>query len=145
MSNFQFISGTLACVVSWLMFGWGAQLLCNAIGFIYPAYCSIKALESHKKDDDTQWLMYWVVFSWFSVIEFFSDILVGWVPFYWFSKVCYFFVNTVLKFKKFFYGSDFTWNQIGCLTKKSVWQKNSRISTLLSNKACLVTRLFICT
>jgi len=78
--------GTLACVVSWLMFGWGAQLLCNAIGFIYPAYCSIKALESHKKDDDTQWLMYWVVFSWFSVIEFFSDILVGWVPFYWFSK-----------------------------------------------------------
>ena len=88
--TFQFISGTLACVVSWLMFGWGAQLLCNAIGFVYPAYCSIKALESHKKDDDTQWLMYWVVFSWFSVIEFFSDILVGWVPFYWFSKVNYF-------------------------------------------------------
>jgi receptor expression-enhancing protein 5/6 len=35
--------------------------------------------------------MYWVVFSVFSVLEFFSDILVGWVPFYWLGKVCFFF------------------------------------------------------
>jgi receptor expression-enhancing protein 5/6 len=54
---------------------------------MYPAYCSVKALESHKKDDDTQWLVYWVVFAMFSVCEFFSDMLVGWVPFYWLLKV----------------------------------------------------------
>jgi len=83
------IYGIIVCVVSWLMFGYGAQLLCNAIGFGYPAYCSIKALESSKKDDDTQWLVYWVVFAAFSVVEFFSDILAGWVPFYWLMKCAF--------------------------------------------------------
>ena len=83
----DFFTGIVALLVTWLMFGYGAQLLCNAIGFVYPAYCSVKALESSKKDDDTQWLVYWVVFALFSVLEFFSDMLVGWVPFYWFTKV----------------------------------------------------------
>lgn len=85
------IYGIVATAVFWLMFGYGAQLLCNGIGFLYPAYCSVKALESSKKDDDTQWLVYWVVFAMFSVLEFFSDILVGWIPFYWFFK-CIFLV-----------------------------------------------------
>ena len=81
--------GIIAFVVVWLAFGWGGELLCNSIGFVYPAYCSIKALESRNKDDDTQWLMYWVVFAVFSVVEFFSDIILGWVPFYWLTKCAF--------------------------------------------------------
>jgi len=83
------IKGVIAVVTLWLMFGFGAQLLCNFIGFLYPAYKSIKALESSGKDDDTQWLMYWVVFSLFSVLEFFSDTLVGWIPMYWLVKCAF--------------------------------------------------------
>merc|ERR1711974_374875 len=35
----------------------------------FPAYMSIKAVQSAGKDDDTQWLTYWIVFGLFTVIE----------------------------------------------------------------------------
>lgn len=83
--------GLISVVLLWLAFGFGAQLLANTIGFAYPAYCSIKALESSLKADDTQWLTYWVVFAAFSIVEYFADFIAGWVPFYWLSK-CLFMV-----------------------------------------------------
>jgi len=49
--------------------------------------CSVKAIESADKDDDTKWLTYWVVYSVFSLIEFFANILLSWIPLYWFLKV----------------------------------------------------------
>ncbi len=49
--------------------------------------CSIKAIESNNKEDDTKWLTYWVVYGLFSVAEFFSDIFLFWFPFYYAGKV----------------------------------------------------------
>lgn len=81
--------GLLGFVAIYMIFGYFAELVCNIVGFIYPAYASVKALESPNKEDDTKWLTYWVVFALFSVVEFFSDIIFSWFPFYWLVKVVF--------------------------------------------------------
>ncbi|UYV72449.1 NR6A1 [Cordylochernes scorpioides] len=50
---------------------------------------SIHALETSSKEDDTKWLTYWVVFAGFSIVEFFSDIILSWVFFYWLLKCAF--------------------------------------------------------
>lgn len=88
---FYLISGGVGLCVLYLIFGYAAQVLCNIIGVAYPAYISIKAIESHTKADDTKWLTYWVLYAVFSIIEFFSGFLTKFIPFYWLLKVCFLF------------------------------------------------------
>lgn len=51
------------------------------------SFHSVKAIETHGKDDDTKWLTYWVVYATFSLLEFFTDIFLFWIPLYAFMKV----------------------------------------------------------
>jgi receptor expression-enhancing protein 5/6 len=63
----------------------GAKLIVDLLGFVYPAYMSFKSMES--QGDDTQWLTYWVVFSFFSIFESCLGILVNFIPFYFWIKI----------------------------------------------------------
>ena len=61
--------GASAFLFFFVVFGFLETLVCNLVGFIYPAYMSIKAIDTKDKDDDTQWLTYWVVFALFILLE----------------------------------------------------------------------------
>lgn len=81
--------GIGATFTLYMIFGYFAALLCNLVGFVFPAYQSIKAIETMDKKDDMHWLTYWVVFALFSVMEFFIDRIMSWFPFYWLAKVVF--------------------------------------------------------
>lgn len=81
--------GVIGVLSLYLIIGQAAQFVCNLIGFVYPAYKSLVALETSNKDDDSKWLTYWVVFAAFSVVEFFSDLLLSWFPLYWLAKMIF--------------------------------------------------------
>lgn len=83
--------GFVVFMALYLVFGYAGQLISNCVGFLYPAYRSMKALETSTKDDDVKWLTYWVVFAFFSTFEYFSDTLLYWIPFYWLFK-CLFYI-----------------------------------------------------
>ena len=61
----------------------------SIVGFIYPAYKSLLAIESKVRGDDTQWLIYWVVYCFFSIIELFADMILYWIPFYYAFKLAF--------------------------------------------------------
>jgi receptor expression-enhancing protein 5/6 len=77
-------------LVSLLLTVGGVKLLSDLVAFLYPAYASFKAIDSGKPEDDAQWLTYWVVFSFFSVIENSLWFIVGWIPMYFVLKISFF-------------------------------------------------------
>ncbi|KAK7604254.1 hypothetical protein V9T40_004527 [Parthenolecanium corni] len=84
------LSGFLAFLAFYLVVGYGVQFLSNIIGFIYPAYKSISAIESPDPGDDTKWLTYWVVFAFFAICEYPFEFILRYIPLYFLIKSVFF-------------------------------------------------------
>ncbi|KAJ5908193.1 Protein yop1 [Penicillium taxi] len=68
-----------------VFFNIAGGFLVNLAGFVLPGYYSLQALFTSGTADDTQWLTYWVVFSFLTVLE--SAISAAyWFPFYYIFK-----------------------------------------------------------
>ena len=75
-----------------------ATIVRAVVGFIYPAYSSLKAVMSDEREDALKWLRYWVVLAVFSLAETIADPLFDFLPGYLLGK-CAFLVWCMLPSK----------------------------------------------
>ncbi|KJE93494.1 hypothetical protein CAOG_04279 [Capsaspora owczarzaki ATCC 30864] len=60
-----------------------SSAVCNVVSVAYPAYASFKAIKTRNIVEYQQWMMYWIVFGFFSVAALVLDALLGsWFPLY---------------------------------------------------------------
>ncbi|CAO1635504.1 unnamed protein product [Parajaminaea phylloscopi] len=78
--------GSVTLLTVLIFFNIFAGFLTNLIGFLAPAYFSLRALETPQPEDDVQWLTYWVVFGFFTFAESFVNVILYWFPFYYTIK-----------------------------------------------------------
>jgi len=90
VSRLHIVMAASAVLTLIVLVCFGGEFLMGLVSFVYPAYKSIKAIETDDRDDDTQWLMYWVVYSYVTFCEFFIDMILWWFPFYFTAKFCLF-------------------------------------------------------
>jgi receptor expression-enhancing protein 5/6 len=84
----NYVIGGLVLSVIFVSIGFLDRFITNLVGTLYPAYWTMKSIES-KGDDDKQWLTYWVVFACFTIVEIFLGFLLKFIPFYFFLKIIF--------------------------------------------------------
>ncbi|NP_001351580.1 hypothetical protein Zm00014a_038345 [Zea mays] len=60
-----------------------------SITLLYPLYASVCAMESPSKADDEQWLSYWIIHSFVTLLEMLAEPLLHWVPVWYPAKVLF--------------------------------------------------------
>ncbi|XP_069756880.1 receptor expression-enhancing protein 3 isoform X2 [Narcine bancroftii] len=58
-------------------------------GTLYPAYYSYKAVKTKNVKEYVRWMMYWIVFALYTVLETFADLTIAWFPLYYELKVAF--------------------------------------------------------
>ena len=81
----------LVICLFYTLMGTFQSILTNMVGFLYPAYKSLEALESDNLGDDKHWLTYWVCFSCFMMFDQLAEKLFvkRIIPFYFFLKLAF--------------------------------------------------------
>lgn len=90
-------------VISGYLFGFFSKLMNFIVGFLYPMYMSFKSVQSPDKNDDTKWLIYWIVYSFMAIIETISDKFLYWFPFYYTLKLLLTFTLVFTDFNYYIY------------------------------------------
>lgn len=84
------LAGLLVLVIIFVAFECGAYILTSGVGFLYPAYMSMKAIETKDNRDDTQWLTFWVVYAVCTIFDPLINFLLFFLPFYYLFKLAFY-------------------------------------------------------
>ncbi|KAI5664897.1 hypothetical protein M9H77_24220 [Catharanthus roseus] len=56
---------------------------------LYPLYASVIAIESPSKLDDEQWLAYWILYSFLTLLEILLQPILEWIPIWYTLKLAF--------------------------------------------------------
>ncbi|GAA0158542.1 hypothetical protein Leryth_012036 [Lithospermum erythrorhizon] len=56
---------------------------------LYPLYASVLAIESKSKVDDEQWLAYWILYSFITLMEMVLQPILEWIPIWYTLKLAF--------------------------------------------------------
>ena len=87
INGYVFI-GLIILSLIFVYFNLFENLITNLIGTVYPTFWTIKSIES-KDGKAIHWLIYWIIFSSFILLDFFSGFVVKIIPFYFIMKICF--------------------------------------------------------
>ncbi|KVI06167.1 TB2/DP1/HVA22-related protein, partial [Cynara cardunculus var. scolymus] len=71
----------------WTLMSGLHQLAGPVTMLLYPLYASVVAIESSSKQDDQQWLSYWILYSFLTLMEMLLAPLLEWVPIWYDVKL----------------------------------------------------------
>ncbi|XP_062382177.1 receptor expression-enhancing protein 3 isoform X2 [Sardina pilchardus] len=72
-------------MVSWMI----SRAVVLVFGTLYPAYNSYKAVKTKNVREYVRWMMYWIVFALYTVVETIADLTVAWFPLYYELKIAF--------------------------------------------------------
>ncbi|XP_053548242.1 receptor expression-enhancing protein 3 [Bombina bombina] len=72
-------------MVSWIL----SRAVVLVFGMLYPAYYSYKAVKTKNVREYVRWMMYWIVFALYSVMETIADLTISWFPLYFELKIAF--------------------------------------------------------
>lgn len=70
-------------MVSWII----SRSVVLVFGTLYPAYYSYKAVKTKNVKEYVRWMMYWIVFALYTVVETITDLTLAWFPLYYELKI----------------------------------------------------------
>lgn len=70
-------------MVSWII----SRSVVLMFGTLYPAYYSYKAVKTKNVKEYVRWMMYWIVFALYTVLETITDLTLAWFPLYYELKI----------------------------------------------------------